>query len=503
MFDLFFKPLRMGVYCTLLLLSSSIFAQTTFQQKTLANGLTIYVKEDHRAPVLITEVWYKVGSSYESTGDTGISHLLEHMMFKGTPKHGLGEFSRLIAENGGQENAFTYDDFTAYYQELAADKLPLSFELEADRMRNLNLKAADFNEEVKVVREERRWRTDNNPQGKMTEQFLSQAYVALPYHNPTVGWPADLQNITVDDLRAWYQRWYAPNNAFIVVVGDVKANDVFNLAEKYFGPLKPRTVPLAKLQQELTNPGTRRINLNIPAQVPTLMIGYNVPSVISAKNIPTAFQVATRRVCNRAAECTNRYMSSEANTQQSRSLKGEGYSIDPYALDVLSNILAGGDSARLPQDLVRHQELASAIDINYELYKRFSSVFVIEAVPQKGVSTEILEKEIRAQIKLLQQKPVNAAELEKVKRNVIAGNIYQQESIEDLAQMTGIITAVGSDWREIDNYVAQVQKVTPLDVQRVAQKYLVPEQETVGVLTPLPWNADAAAQSSNGESYVR
>jgi zinc protease len=453
---------RMGVYCTLLLLSSSVFAQTTFQQKTLANGLTIYVKEDHRAPVLITEVWYKVGSSYESTGDTGISHLLEHMMFKGTPNHGLGEFSRLIAENGGQENAFTYDDFTAYYQKLAADKLPLSFELEADRMRHLNLNAADFNEEVKVVREERRLRTDNNPQGKMTEQFLSQAYVALPYHNPTVGWPADLQNITVDDLRAWYQRWYAPNNAFIVVVGDVKANDVFNLAEKYFGPLKPMTVPVAKPQQELVNPGTRRINLSIPAQVPLLMIGYNVPTALSAKN-----------------------------------------SIDPYALDVLNNILAGGDSARLPQNLVRHQELASDIGINYELYKRFSSVFVIEAVPQKGVSTEALEKEIRAQIKLLQQKPVSMQELEKVKRNVIADNIYQQDSIEDLAQTVGIITAVGSDWREIDNYVAQVQKVTPLDVQRVAQKYLVPEQETVGILTPLPWNADAAAQSSNGESYVR
>ncbi|MCD6044962.1 MAG: peptidase domain protein [Gammaproteobacteria bacterium] len=462
MFDFSIKSLRAGVCSLLLFLNCSAFAQTTFQQKTLANGLTIYVKEDHRAPVLITEVWYKVGSSYESTGDTGISHLLEHMMFKGTPKHGLGEFSRLIAENGGQENAFTYDDFTAYYQELAADKLPLSFELESDRMRHLNLNAADFNEEVKVVREERRWRTDNDPQGKMTEQFLSQAYVALPYHNPTVGWPADLQNITVEDLRAWYQRWYAPNNAFIVVVGDVKANDVFNLAEKYFGPLKPMVVPLTKPQQELANPGSRRIHLKIPAQVPMLMMGYNIPTVISAKN-----------------------------------------SIDPYALDVLNNILAGGDSARLPKNLVRKLELASSIGINYELYKRFSSVFVIETVPQEGVSPETLEKAIRAQIKIVQQKPVSAEELARVKRNVIANNIYQQDSIDSLAETVGILTAVGRDWREIDNYVAQVQKVTPQDVQRVAQQYLVPAQETVGVLTPLPSNTNGAAPSSNGESYVR
>lgn len=463
MFDLSLKALRAGLCCSLLLLSGSIFAQTTFQQKTLSNGLTIYVKEDHRAPVLITEVWYKVGSSYESTGDTGISHLLEHMMFKGTPKHGLGEFSRLIAENGGQENAFTYDDFTAYYQQLAADKLPLSFELEADRMRHLNLNAADFNEEIKVVREERRWRTDNDPQGKMTEQFLSQAYVALPYHNPTVGWPADLQNITVEDLRAWYQRWYVPNNAFIVVVGDVKANDVFNLAEKYFGPLKPMTLPAAKPQQELVNPGSRRINLSIPAQVPMLMVGYNIPTVISAKN-----------------------------------------SIDPYALDVLSNILAGGDSARLPKNLVRKDELASSVNVSYELYKRFSSVFVIQAVPQKGVSIDTLEKAIRAQIKTLQQKPVSGEELARVKRNVMADNVYQQDSIENLAQLAGIITAVGSDWREIDNYVKEVQKVTSQDIQRVAQQYLVTTQETVGVLTPLPTtNVTTQSSSSNGESYVR
>jgi zinc protease len=193
------------------------------------------------------------------------------------------------------------------------------------------------------------------------------------------------------------------------------------------------------------------------------MIGYNVPTVISAKN-----------------------------------------SIDPYALDVLNSILAGSDSARLPQNLVRHQALASSIEIDYELYKRFSSVFIIQAVPQEGVNIQTLEKAIRAQIKLLQQTPVSAEELARVKRNVIANNIYQQDSMQNLALMVGIITAVGSDWREIDNYVAEVQKVTPQDVQRVAQQYLVPSQETVGILTPVSSNTNTVAQPSpNGESYVR
>jgi zinc protease len=448
--------------CALSLLSSACFAQNDFQSKTLDNGLTVYVKEDHRAPVLITEVWYKIGSSYEPTGETGISHLLEHMMFKGTPSYGLGVFDRIIAENGGIENAFTYDDFTAYYEKLSSDKLPLAFELEADRMRHLNLKEDDFNQEIKVVREERRWRTDNDPMSKMGEQFKGQAYVALPYHNPTVGWPADLQNIKVEDLRNWYQRWYAPNNAFIVVIGDVNANDVFTLAQKYFGPLKPSTLPARRPQQELTNPGTREINLSIPAQLPLVMIGYNVPTAMSDKN-----------------------------------------SIDPYALDVLRSILVGGDSARLPQDLVRHQQLASSVDIEYELYKRFSSVFIISAIPRQGVSNAAVEKALLAQVKALQDKPISQQELDKIKRQVIAGNIYQQDSIDDLAQLVGIITAVGGDWRELDNYVAEVQKVTPQDVQRVAKQYLVPNQETVGILTPLPWDANNAVANANGGSYVR
>ena len=202
-------------------------AETKVFEHTLANGLKVLVKEDHRSPVVVSQVWYKVGSSYEPGGITGISHMLEHMMFKGTDKHPAGEFSRIIAENGGDENAFTGQDYTAYFQTMEASRLAVSFELEADRMRNLHLLPEELKKELQVVTEERRMRTDDNPQAKMQEQFMTMAYSNSPYKHPVIGWPADIANYTVEDLQAWYQRWYAPNNATLVVVGDVQAQSCF------------------------------------------------------------------------------------------------------------------------------------------------------------------------------------------------------------------------------------------------------------------------------------
>ena len=214
-------------------------AETKVSEHVLGNGLKVLVKEDHRSPVAVSQVWYKVGSSYEPGGITGISHMLEHMMFKGTDKHAPGEFSRIIAENGGEENAFTGTDYTAYFQTMEASRLAVSFELEADRMRNLHLLPDELKKELQVVTEERRMRTDDNPQAKMQEHFNAMAYTNSPYKNPVIGWPSDIENYKVEDLQAWYQRWYAPNNATLVVVGDVQPKAVFALAEKYFGPLKP------------------------------------------------------------------------------------------------------------------------------------------------------------------------------------------------------------------------------------------------------------------------
>ncbi|HDJ86948.1 MAG TPA: insulinase family protein, partial [Chromatiales bacterium] len=221
----------------LLLLFAPAVAAGPVHEYRLDNGLRVLVKEDHRAPVVVSQVWYKVGSGDEHGGITGISHALEHMMFQGTAKHPAGEFSRIVAANGGRENAFTGRDYTAYFQLLAKDRLPVSFELESDRMRNLSLKEADFRKEIQVVMEERRLRTDDNPQALTYERFNAAAFVSSPYHHPVIGWMDDLRNLKIGDLRAWYRRWYAPNNATLVVVGDVDPQAVLRLAERYFGPL--------------------------------------------------------------------------------------------------------------------------------------------------------------------------------------------------------------------------------------------------------------------------
>ena len=232
---MFFRGLRFILLVSPFTLQA---AEPQVHEFRLDNGLKLLVQEDHRAPAVVAQVWYKVGSSSEYSGLTGISHMLEHMMFKGTDKHQPGEFSRIIAANGGRENAFTGRDYTAYFQTLEKSKLPVSFELEADRMRNLRLTDEEFKKEQQVVLEERRLRTDDQPRAKMEEHFEAVAYTSGAYRNPVIGWPDDVANLTMTDLRRWYELWYAPNNATVVVVGDIKSEEVHQLAKKYFGSLK-------------------------------------------------------------------------------------------------------------------------------------------------------------------------------------------------------------------------------------------------------------------------
>ncbi len=441
----------------LLLLAVTAHAETNTHEYKLDNGLKLIVREDHRAPVVISQVWYKIGSNYEHDGITGVSHALEHMMFKGTKMHPAGEFSRIIAENGGSENAFTGRDYTAYFQELEKSRLPVSFELEADRMRNLLLPPAEFAKEIKVVMEERRLRTEDDPQSLTYEQFLATAFLSSPNRIPVIGWMDDLKNLRVTDVRDWYQLWYAPNNATLVVVGDVQPDAVYALAKRYFGPLKAETLPPIKPRTEIPQTGERRIIVKVPAQLPYLIMGYKTP-VLRTVSEPW----------------------------------------EAYALDVLSGILDGGQSARLPSRLVRGAQVAAEVDAGYDLYDRLDNLFLLDGTPSQGHSVADLEKALRAEVQQLRETPVSSAELERVKAQVVANAVYQRDSIFYQAMQIGRVETVGLDWHVVDEYPDRIRAVTAAQVQQVAKKYLIDDHLTVAELVPLPIDPKHPPHSSAG-----
>ncbi len=418
-------------------------AETKVSEHTLKNGLKVLVKEDHRSPIAISQVWYKVGSSYEPGGITGISHMLEHMMFKGTDKHAAGEFSRIIAENGGEENAFTGQDYTAYFQTMEATRLAVSFELEADRMRHLHLLADELKKELQVVTEERRMRTDDNPQAKMNEQFMALAYSNSPYKHPVIGWPSDIANYTVEDLNAWYQRWYAPNNATLVVVGDVQPNAVFDLAEKYFAELQPSDIKPIKPQTEIEQLGVRKMTVKVPAKLPSVILGYKVPALKTAENENEA-----------------------------------------YALEVLAGVLDGGSGARLSTHLVRGKQIAVSAGAGYGLTSRLSNLFELEATPAEGKTVADLEAALKAEIKKLQQDLISDDELQRIKAQVLATDIYQKDSGFYQAMEIGTLETAGLGWQKANEYVPKVNQVTAEQVREVAKKYLVDDHLTIAYLEP-------------------
>ncbi len=419
----------------------------------LGNGLKVLVKEDHRSPVVVSQVWYKVGSSYEPGGITGISHMLEHMMFKGTDKHAVGEFSRIIAENGGDENAFTGQDYTAYFQTMAADKLEVSMELEADRMRNLHLLPEELKKELQVVTEERRMRTEDNPQGKMQEHFNAMAYSSSPYKHPVIGWPADIANYTVEDLQAWYQRWYAPNNATLVIVGDVKTADVFALAEKYFAPLKTSEIKPIKPQTEIEQLGLRRMTVKVPAKLPSIVMGYKVPVLKTAEK-----------------------------------------EWEAYALEVLAGVLDGGSSARLTSGLVRGKQIAVSAGAGYGLTSRLSDLFELEATPAEGKTLQEMESALKAEIAKLQKTPISEEELSRIKAQVLANAVYERDSNFYQAMQLGMLETVGLGWQKADEYVDKVNQVTAAQVLEVAKKYLIDDHLSIAYLEPLPINNSQTAK---------
>jgi len=411
----------------------------------LDNGMKILVKPDHRSPVVVSQVWYNVGGSYEYAGVTGVSHALEHMMFKGTKRLKPGEFSEIIAANGGSENAFTGKDYTAYFQRIASDRLELCLENEADRMRNLQLSDEEFKKEIEVIKEERRSRTDDSPTSLTYERFNAAAFINSSYQQPIIGWMDDLDSMQLADLSTWYKTWYAPNNATLVVAGDIDPQQVYQWAEKYFGPLEPSRITPPKPRREVAQLGERRITVKVPAKVPYLLMGYKTPVLKTAKN---AWEV--------------------------------------YALEVLAGVLDGGNSSRLSQRLVRKSEVATSAGAGYDPYARQQALFLFDGVPRDGHSTRELEMAIKEQIELIQKKAPSEKELSRVKAQVMAASVYEKDSVFYQAMQLGTLEAVGLGWQKKDDYLQKIQQVTAQQVQAVAKKYLIDDSLTVAVLDPQP-----------------
>lgn len=433
------------------------------EEFTLDNGLKLVVREDHRAPVAVVQLWYRVGSSLEAPGATGLSHALEHLMFKGSRKLGAGEASHLLRDLGAEENAFTTDDYTVYYQLLARDRLPVALELEADRMQHLRLEPDEVSRELEVIKEERRLRTDDRPEALSFERFKAAAYPASGYRNPTIGWMQDLERMSVGELRQWYERWYAPGNATLVVVGDVTQEEVRRLAERHFGTVPARPVPVAKRPLELAEPGERRLTLHVRTQLPSLIMAFNVPGLATVGGDPAGEALAT---------------ADAARPDAARPV---------HALRLLAALLDGGYSARLPTRLERGEELVVGASAWYDAHTRGDSLFVLGASPNlgKGHDLAAVEQGLWRELKALQDAPPSPEELERVRAQVIAGLVYERDSITGQASAIGQLESVGLSWRLVDEELAALEAVTPADIQAAARTYFTPSRMTLARVLPL------------------
>jgi zinc protease len=407
--------------------------------------MKIIVKEDHRAPTVAHMIWYKAGSMDEKNGTTGVAHVLEHMMFKGTKNLKPGEFSNRVAALGGRENAFTSKDYTAYFQQIEKSRLEKVMALEADRMANLVFDKDEFAKEIRVVMEERRWRTDDQPIPLTYEALNATALFVHPYHHPIVGWMSDLQQMTVNDAKAWYDHWYGPNNATMVVTGDVDAKRVHALAQKYFGgiPRKPRQP--TKSHEEPPQHGVKRVTVRAPAENPYVALAFKAPT-----------------------------------------LRDIDKDDDAHALDVLAAVLDGYDNARLNAKLVRTDKVANSVGAGYSNIARGPVFFMLDGTPARGTTTEQLEKLLRAEVERIAKEGVSEDELKRVKTQLIAGQIYKRDSIFGQAMEIGVMEMSGHSHNDIDRIIEKLKTVTSKQVQAVAQKYFSDDRLTVATLVPLP-----------------
>jgi len=455
--------MRFRILLSLLLICSApkalFAAETTFETR-LSNGMRVVVREDRRAPTAVQMVWYRVGSIDEHDGVTGVAHVTEHMMFKGTPSVGPGEFNRRVAAIGGRDNAFTSTDYTAYFQQVPANQLKTVMGLEADRMRHLTLEPAGYNKEIQVVMEERRMRTDDQSTARVHEAMNAVAWQAHPYRRPIIGWMSDLEQMTVQDVRDWYRRWYAPNNAILVVVGDVSHQQVFDWARQTYGAIPARALPERKQYEEPVQAGGRQLEVKAPADLPLLIMAWKAPRLNDPRK-----------------------------------------DVDPYALEMLAQILDGHEAARLPAALVREQQVAVSVDASYDATHRGPGLFLLQSSPRPGHSVAELEQSIRAVLADVAKNGVTAQELKRARSQLQSSEIYKKDSVMGQAMEIGMLETLGYGWQSSTLMLDRLNQVTESDVQRVAQSYFTDDQLTMARLVPQPLDAaELAARAKRAES---
>lgn len=422
--------------------------------------MRVVVREDHRAPTAVQMVWYRVGSIDEHDGVTGVAHVTEHMMFKGTPSVGPGEFNRRVAAVGGRDNAFTSTDYTAYFQQVPATQLKTVMALEADRMRHLTLEPAGYNKEIQVIMEERRMRTDDQSSARVHEAMNAVAWQAHPYRRPVIGWMSDLEQMTVADVRDWYRRWYVPNNATLVVVGDVNHQQVFGWARQTYGAIPARALPERKQFEEPVQAGKRQLDVKAPADLPLLVMGWKVPR-----------------------------------------LKDPRKDVDPYALEMLAQILDGHEAARLPIALVKEQQVAVSVDTSYDSTNRGPSMFMLQASPRPGHTVDQLEQAIRGALAEVANKGVTEQELARARSQLRSSEVYKKDSMMGQAMEIGMLETLGYGWQASPLMLDKLNQVTTADVQRVAQSYFKDDQLTIARLVPQPLDAaELAARAKRAEA---
>lgn len=414
-------------------------------ETTLDNGLKVIVKEDRRAPSVVHMVWYGAGAMDEPDGVSGIAHMLEHMMFKGTESVGPGEFNRRVSAVGGRDNAFTGRDYTAYFQQIPPEHLEQMMMLESDRMANLKLDEAQFLPEVEVVKEERRLRTDDNPRALVFEQLMATAFQAHPYRRPIIGWMPDIKAYTMGAAQQWYDDWYTPNNARLVVVGDVDHQAVFALAQQYYGQHAPRALPQRRISDEPEQRGPRHSTVRAPAEQPFVAVAWHVPTL--------------------------------TDPSQDREV---------YALQVLSAVLDGYDGARLPRRLVRESQIAVAAGANYGGTGRGPSLFILTASPSEGHTVAEVEAALMAEIRRIVEDGIDEQELQRVRTQAVASQVYKRDSLMGQAMEIGFLESVGLSWRDDEALLEGIRSVTADEVRAVAAKYFDETRLTRAELDPLP-----------------